>query len=308
MPEPTSEIYHGRTLKNRISTWFAATRPAFLSASVLPVMVAGTLVGFDRLAPETYTIRLLVCMLAIALVHAGANVLNDAFDDANGTDAANVGRLHPYTGGARFIQNGVLTHAQSLRLGLVLLLSGSVIGLIMVALTGPELLLVGAIGVVLAVTYTAPPCLVCRGLGDLVIAITFGLLPLVGVSLVLTGHIPLEAWWVGAGLGCFAAAILWINAIPDISADRSAGKLTLPARLGPKRAARLVSAWFVAGLAILLAAPLPPPTWIALLAAIPAGLASSAARSGNLARAIPLTIVTHAAVCVLLIIAFLIAR
>jgi 4-hydroxybenzoate polyprenyltransferase len=59
--------------------------------------------------------------------------------------------------------------------------------------------------------------------------------PLIGVALALTGRIPIQAWWLGAGVGCFAAAILWIKAIPDVVADRAAGKMTLHARLGPER-------------------------------------------------------------------------
>jgi 1,4-dihydroxy-2-naphthoate octaprenyltransferase len=192
-------------------------------------------------------------------------------------------------------------------LGGALLLAGSSLGLWVAALTGPGLLVVGLIGVVLAITYTAPPCLVCRGLGDLVVAITFGILPLIGVALALTGRVPIQAWWLGSGVGCFAAAILWINAIPDIAADRAAGKMTLPVRLGPERAAQLLSLWFAAGLALILTSPLTAKVWITLLVAIPAGFASSAARAGNVAKAIPLTIATHASVCILLIAALLFA-
>ncbi len=171
MPEPSPDVYHGRTLSNRLWTWIAATRPAFLSASVLPVLVAGALahseIQIARSAP-----LLALCVMAIVLIHAGANVLNDGCDNLNGCDAANTGRIHPFTGGSRFIQNGVLTGADSFRLGGALLLAGSAVGLCVVALTGPALLVVGIIGVVLSITYTAPPCLVCRGLGDLVVAIT----------------------------------------------------------------------------------------------------------------------------------------
>jgi len=37
--EPSLEIYHGSTLGNRLATFVAATRPAFLTVSVLPVLV-----------------------------------------------------------------------------------------------------------------------------------------------------------------------------------------------------------------------------------------------------------------------------
>jgi 1,4-dihydroxy-2-naphthoate octaprenyltransferase len=47
-------------------------------------------------------------MLAL-LTHAAVNVINDVADHHNGTDAANTARLFPFTGGSRFIQNGVLS-------------------------------------------------------------------------------------------------------------------------------------------------------------------------------------------------------
>ncbi len=168
MLEPSTDVYHGRTLSNRLWSWIAATRPAFLSASVLPVLVAGALahseIPIARSAP-----LLALYIMAIVLIHAGANVLNDGCDNLNGCDAANTGRIHPFTGGSRFIQNGVLTGDHNFKLGGALLLAGSALGLWVLALSGPGLLVVGLIGVVLSI---APPCLVCRGLGDPVVAIT----------------------------------------------------------------------------------------------------------------------------------------
>ncbi|MGD9671004.1 MAG: prenyltransferase [Hyphomicrobiaceae bacterium] len=307
MSEPSRKIYHATTTANRLATWLAATRPAFLQVSVLPVLVSGTLADWHS-EPDWRALLLAACTSAIVMVHAGANVLNDYFDAANGTDTVNSARIYPFTGGSRFIQNGVLSPLATMWLGASLLATGCLIGLSLLATAPLALLPIGVIGVALAIIYTAPPCLVCRGLGDLVIAASFGILPVVGATLILTGHIPVEAWWIGAGLGAFAAAILWINAIPDIPADLAAGKKTLPARLGAERSARLLSVWFVAGFASLLAAPLPASTWLVLAAAIPAGMASRAARDGRLRAAVTLTIATHAVVALLLIVGLLAAR
>lgn len=51
----------------------------------------------------------LLTIFAIILIHSSANVLNDYFDAKNGSDDANTARIYPFTGGSRFIQNGVLT-------------------------------------------------------------------------------------------------------------------------------------------------------------------------------------------------------
>ncbi len=295
MSEPSVERFHGRSFANRVATALAATRPAFLTASVLPVLASGALSASLARGPISLPL-LALAVIGIALVHSGANVLNDYFDSRSGNDAVNTGRVFPFSGGSRFIQNGVLSEAQALRLGSGLIGAGALLGLCLVAIGGTALLAIGAIGIALAVTYSSPPCLACRGLGDAVIALCFGVLPVAGTSVLLTGAVPHEAWWLAAGLGCFVAAILWANSIPDIEADRAAGKLTLPARLGQHRASLVLSLWFVAGFAALLGSPLPGATWAVLVAALPAFMASRAALAGQIPEALPATILTHAMV------------
>lgn len=303
MSEPSVEVFHGRTFQNRLATWFAATRPPFLTASLLPVLV-GVALAWGQ-SGELQAGLALLTLLNIALIHSGANVLNDYFDARNGTDAANSGRVFPFSGGSRFIQNGVLTQRQTLHLGGGLMAAGAILGLGMAMMAGPFILVIGMLGGLIAIFYSAPPCLACRGVGDLAIATCFGVLPVIGAACIQLGEVPLAAWWSGAGIGCFVAAILWVNSIPDIDADRKAGKLTLPVRLGKKRAIYGLPTWFVLGFALIVVAPMPGSTYLALIAAFPAAIASRALLRGGFMPAIPLTLATHASVCILLTVGFL---
>ena len=307
LSEPAVQRYHRRTIANKFATILAATRPAFLTASILPVLAGGALTAWSGQASIAVP-ALMLAVVNIALIHAGANVLNDYFDAVSGNDRANAGYVHPFSGGSRFIPNDVLSERETLRIGMALMLAGAVMGLGFVWVSGPALLAIGVIGTVLAITYSSPPCLACRGLGDLAIGIAFGVLPVAGTTIILTGSIPTTAWWLGAIIACFVAAILWVNSIPDIPADRFAGKWTLPARLGATRAGWLLPVWFAAGFAILLVSALPRPTWIALGAAIPAAIASRAAIAGRLLTAMPMTILTHAMATLLLVAGLLYAR
>jgi len=112
MSEPSTEIYHCQTAGNLLRTYFNAIRPAFLYG------IFGSL---------DYSLALLT-LLGIAFMHSAANVLNDYFDSKNGTDAANDQRVYPFSGGSRFIQNGVFSEQQILNFGLVLLINGIFIG------------------------------------------------------------------------------------------------------------------------------------------------------------------------------------
>jgi 1,4-dihydroxy-2-naphthoate octaprenyltransferase len=183
---------------------------------------------------------------------------------------------------------------------MALIISGAVLGLLVAAMTGPLILLIGTAGGLTAIFYSAPPCLVCRGLGDLSIALSFGVLPLVGTVYVQTGEMPALAWWAGAAIGCFVAAILWANSIPDIKADRKAGKLSLPVRLGERYAWVGLPLLFALGFLLLAAAPLPAACYLALMAAGSALIATRAMLQGRMMPALPLTIGTHAVVCILL--------
>lgn len=298
MNEPSIETFHQRTTANRAATLFAATRPPFLTASLLTIVTALSLsyhiAGTLRLLPSLLTLA------AMLLIHAGANVLNDYFDARSGTDAANQGRIFPFTGGSRFIQNGVLTEAQTLYLASWLLSAGALIGVWLVLHSGPLLLGLGVMGGVLAILYSAPPCLVCRGLGDIVIAICFGLLPTIGTVYIQLGSVPTVAIWLGTSLGVFAATILWVNSIPDIPADRSTNKLTLPARLGTRHAVRSLPMLFIFGFLLLVLSPAPMASWSALLAVVPAVMASRSLDKGQFIPSIPLTLLTHASFCLLL--------
>ena len=303
MSEPSIEVYHGQTAGNLLWTYFNAVRPAFLSASLLPVLTALAYVhGIS--GSLDYWLALLT-LLSIAFIHSAANVLNDYFDSKNGTDSMNQQRIYPFSGGSRFIQNDVLSEQQVLYFGLVLLVSGTFIGLLIAFISGPVILLMGLIGALLAISYSAPPCLACKGLGDLTIATCFGVLPVTGTVYTQTGSITTNSIWLGLVIGCFVAAILWINSIPDIEADKKAGKKTLPVRLGRQLASRLLGGWFIAGFGLILITPLFETGYIALLAVVPAIAAVGSILRNRFIPAIPLTLLTHAAVCILMGLGFL---
>ena len=303
MREPSAEKYHGKTFANLASTYFNAVRPAFLSASVLPVVTALAYVqgSFGSL---DYQLAALV-LAGIVFIHCAANVLNDYFDAINGSDASNRSRIYPFTGGSRFIQNKVLSERQILVFGVALFSLGCLVGLLIVYMTGPFVIWTGLIGGILAIAYSVPGGLASRGFGDLVIAICFGLLPVIGTVYTQLASVTTDSILIGLVISCFVVAILWINSIPDREADKKAGKNTLPSRLSEKLALRIHAVWFVLGFGLILLTPLLDRGYPALLAVIPATVVAISVFKQKLMPAIPFTLVTHAMVCVLLSVGFL---
>ena len=123
---------------NPVLRYFVATRPPFLS-----VTFVGCLLGLATAAGSGTPVSPLLATLTMffALVaHAGANVINDYYDARSGCDAANDARVFPFTGGSRFIQNGVLSEEAMGRFGYALLVTVIPAGLYLTAVSAPGLI------------------------------------------------------------------------------------------------------------------------------------------------------------------------
>jgi 1,4-dihydroxy-2-naphthoate polyprenyltransferase len=294
---------------------FLATRPPFLIASAMPVIIgtAWANSAFHRFDGLLFALALVTTVLA----HAAANVYNDVGDDVIGADAQNTDRIYPYTGGSRFIQTGLLSRRQMTRLALGLAVAAIILGVLLAALRGPGVILLGIVGLALGLLYSLPGAqLSARGIGEAAVAISFGVLPVLGSVWLQAGTIDSGAVLVCLPVSAWAAAILIINEVPDIEADRRAQKRTLVVRWGAGGARWIywlltLAALAAAGAAIEVRAL---PIWFGVAALGLAGLGLRAAagitteRSGRerLKRSIELTLAIHALGCVLLIVAILI--
>ncbi|OIR15988.1 1,4-dihydroxy-2-naphthoate octaprenyltransferase [mine drainage metagenome] len=216
-------------LQNPFARYFAATRPAFLTASLMACLVGLAVAWHGGLA---FDIPLaLVTLLFALLAQAGVNVLNDYYDALNGTDAQNTERIFPFTGGSRFIQNGVLTLAQTRNFGFVLMACVAAAGLWLMAYSAPQLMYVGLAGLFIGWAYSAPPFrLNSRGLGELCVAAGF-LAITVGTDFVQRKGFAAAPFIAGLSYALLVTNLLYINQFPDRTADTAAGKLHWVARL-----------------------------------------------------------------------------
>ncbi len=257
--EPTLDAF-----SNPFARYFAATRPAFLTAALTACLVGFATAWHDGIA---FDVSLALVTLSFALLaHAAANVLNDYYDALNGTDERNTERVFPFTGGSRFIQNGVLTVAQTRNFGFALMACVAAAGLWLMARSAPQLLYVGLAGLFIGWAYSAPPFrLNSRGLGELCVAAGF-LAIVVGTDFVQRKGFAAAPFVAGLSYVLLATNLLYINQFPDRTADTAAGKLHWVARL-PVQQARwgyvlivaLVYVWVLASVAL---------GWLPLLALI----------------------------------------
>ena len=265
--EPTLSAY-----SNPLARYFAATRPAFLSVTLVGVLLglASAFAGGVKLDPLTAFVTLAFALVA----HAGINVLNDYYDALNGSDAANTERRYPFTGGSRFIQNGVISVSAMGIYGYALLAAVVPAGLWLAHATAPGLIWIGLAGLAVGWAYSAPPFkLMSRGLGEAAVACGW-LLVVLGADYVQRGAFAWTPLVAGLPYALHVANLLFINQFPDVKADAAAGKRNLVVRFGAQRArwlypaiAAFAYAWLVGAV---LAGALPAFALVALAAAFPA--------------------------------------
>jgi 1,4-dihydroxy-2-naphthoate octaprenyltransferase len=235
---PVPEEFAGQSGARAAKRLFHATRPKFFPASALPV-IAGTAWGaYVAGAFDAYVFVL--ALIATVLVHAASNVLNDVGDEDIGTDRINEQRIYPYTGGSRFIQMGILSQSHMRILGFSLLIVAALLGLALFLAKGPAILLFGLAGIALGVLYSLGPVrLSALGIGETAVAVAFGVIPVSGAAWLQGATIDVNVILFSLPVSIWVGAILLINEVPDISADGSTGKNTLPVRLGLTATSRL---------------------------------------------------------------------
>ncbi|WP_298613500.1 prenyltransferase [uncultured Thiothrix sp.] len=254
-----------------------ATRPAFLLASLMPVCVGTAAAIYQGYVFQVGLFAL--SLLAILLIHAGVNVINDYYDEQNGTDRLNTERLYPFTGGSRFIQNQVLSAEQTFAFAWSLLGTAILLGLLLVWQTGLDLLWIGLAGCLIGWGYSAPPLqLNSRGLGEPAVAISIGVLAPLGAWYVQTSDLAEYPSLIGLPLGLLAMNILLINQFPDAKADAASGKHHWVVRFGVQTAAWIyLSNVLLAGLILICLVIFGCLPSLALVSALPLGLSLSAA-------------------------------
>ena len=303
------------TLRNPALRYFLATRPPFLSVTLAAALLGLAAAFWSGLALDPLTATVTVVFALIA--HAGINVLNDYYDALNGTDAINTERVFPFTGGSRFIQNGVLSMKETAAFGFTLLAVVVGAGLWLMKVSDPGLVGIGLAGLFIGWAYSAPPlALNSRGFGELCVWAGFALIA-IGVDFVQRGTfspVPLVA---ATGYALLVTNVLYINQFPDRKADEAAGKRHWVVRLGAERAVRGYAAIGIAAYgAVVLGVVAHALPLAALLGLVPAAmtlrayriLAANVAQPAALAPAIQATIGAACLHALLLAVALVAAR
>jgi len=216
---------------SNLITLFQACRPKFLVASAAPILV-GSFLAYATTGSFNLVLFVLA-LLAIMALQAGANITNDYFDHISGNDWVNKNPT-PFSGGSRYIQQGILSAKATLLEALFFLTLGSGIGIVIVLLTKSLfILIIGLIGLLGGFFYTAPPIkLGYRYVGEFIIALLFGLFPVYASYYLQTETIDTVPLLPAFIVAILIFLVILINEFPDVAADSAVNKKTLIVHLG----------------------------------------------------------------------------
>lgn len=236
--------------RNSLRAWVLAARPKTLTAAAVPVMLGSAYawhvlhgqLGTDNSLSTFGWVPMVLCFLFAFVMQIDANFVNDYYDCVRKKD--NEKRLGP----ERACQQGWVTlKAMRWAMGITTALACCV-GLPLLWYGGWEMLIVGAACVVFCFLYTT--LFASLGLGDLLVLVFFGLVPVMctywvimphdaDAAMSLTGMEMLSdysLWLLAAVCGLVVDTLLIINNYRDIDNDREVGKRTLVVMMGRKAA------------------------------------------------------------------------
>lgn len=221
----------------KFNSWISALRPRTLFLAIATTLCGSAIAYKD--GQFSATVALLTLIIA-TLLQLLSNLANDMGDFEHGTDTTGK-RVGPQ----RSLQSGKITLPEMKFAIKIVILFCCIIGALLIyeALQFMHyiyillFLMLGFLSIWAAMKYTSGKNPYgYKGLGDIFSFTFFGLVSVIGTYFLHTHTITFEPWPPAIGMGLFTVAVLNINNMRDIKNDRTAGKITIPVRIGIKKA------------------------------------------------------------------------
>ncbi len=215
--------------------WLHAFRLRTLPLSLSCIGMA----GFLAASIEKFNLVIfLFCCLTTVFLQVLSNLANDYGDSVHGADHAE------RKGPARAVQSGIISLEQMRNAVIVFSFLSLLSGVFLLWLSfGTNWRAIffffglGLLSILAAIGYTIgkkPYGYI--GLGDISVLIFFGLVGVMGSYYLFTRSVSWMEIFPALSCGFFSIAVLNVNNIRDIDSDRSAGKYSIPVRIGKKGA------------------------------------------------------------------------
>lgn len=206
-----------------MSPWIETLRPKTLTGAAAPVIVA---LAAAYVHGPLQWLPAVLCLCFALLMQMASNVVNDLVDGLHGRDGSD--RLGP----KRAFTEGQISLRGMLWLISILAVLAVACGLPLIWIGGWWTVVVGVACLLFAGLYSL--CLAQWGLGDVLVLVFFGWVPVLATYYLQTGELNTPIWLLGTGMGLATDVLLVVNNYRDIHQDKRNGKRTLCVALGPK--------------------------------------------------------------------------
>jgi len=183
----------------------------------------------------------ILAIVGLLIAHAAVNIFNDYFDAKSGLDYKT--SRTPFSGGSGATPDGLMTISQDLWLGIICFILLIPIGAFFVWEKGLMLLPLLLAAALLIVLYT--PVILKMGYPEWSPGLGLGILPVMGAYYVHTGAYTCSAFIASVPSYLLVHNLLLLNEFPDVEADKTVNRRTLPIVIGKKKAAYVFSVFVV---------------------------------------------------------------
>lgn len=218
-----------------LKVWLIETRPQFLALSVILAFLGTTIGWYNGSFHFGYA---LLAGVGLVLMHISVNTLNDYSDFKSGIDLKTP--RTPFSGGSGILPAALLRPRQVLWLGIISLLLAVPIGVFFIIVKGWLLMPLLVIAALCVVTYT--PVVLKKRWPEWVAGLGLGTLPVLGIYFAQTGEYLIPVLVAAVPSGILVHNLLLLNEFPDVEADITANRKTLPITMGRKKAGIVYSA------------------------------------------------------------------
>ena len=216
-------------MKHSVKDWIMTTRPWSFPASAMPVL---TTFAYMTWVCSIYNLTIdwvsgVLAVIGIIFFHASGNMLSDVRDYKKGVDK-----------GLNFMPlvNGSFNTKEYVRFSSILFVIGLGIGFYIMSRCGWPLLYAAVYGAFFTLTYAT---FKYYALGDLVIFLSYAIIPIMGTTYATIGEYYTPALVLALPIGLITVGILHVNNTRDIESDREAGIRTFAMLIGRKASLKI---------------------------------------------------------------------
>jgi 1,4-dihydroxy-2-naphthoate octaprenyltransferase len=214
--------------------WLLVIRAPFLPLSVVLAFLGTCIAWYDGALHFGYA---LLAFFGLLLAHISVDVFNEYFDYKSGVDFKT--QKTPFSGGSGALPSGLITPKQALWLGIGSFLAIIPIGIYFTIAQGWQLLPLLLVAAACIVIYT--PFILKMEWPEWAPGLGMGALPILGAYFIQTGDYTLPTVIACIPSGILVHNLLLLNEFPDVDADATANRRTLPITIGKKKASVIYS-------------------------------------------------------------------